>query len=231
MPRPAAPLIKQTLIADRDLEKVLPLLHRLRNAPAGYATREAPVPLSERYGLSQHPRLLSASEAAYHTALERMFRPRLLYRLEEQLNARLSEPAFVYEALKVYLMLGGQHPPDRGLIKSWMQRDWADNLYPGATNAEGRRLLEDHLAAMFDLETEQPPLVELDGRLIQEAQNSLARLSVAQRAYEFLKSEARTSAAGDWIATRKGGPDVAVVFESAAGAAARQHPCSGFLHL
>ena len=161
-----APLIKQTLIADHDLDKVLPLLHRLRNAPAGYATRDAHVPLSERFGLSQHPRLLSVSNAAYHTALERMFRPRLLYRLEEQLNARLSEPAFVYEALKVYLMLGGQHPPDRGLIKSWMQRDWADNLYPGATNAEGRRLLEEHLAAMFDLETEQPPLVELDGRLI-----------------------------------------------------------------
>jgi len=212
-----APLIKQTLIADHDLDKVLPLLHRLRNAPAGYASRNAPVPLSERYGLSQHPRLLSASNAAYHTALERMFRPRLLYRLEEQLNARLGEPAFVYEALKVYLMLGGQHPPDRGLIKSWMQRDWADNLYPGATNAEGRRLLDEHLAAMFDLETEQPPLVELDGRLIREAQNSLARLSVAQKAYEFLKSEAGTSTASDWIATRKGGPDVSVVFESAAG--------------
>ena len=184
-----APLIKQTLIADHDLDKILPLLHRLRNAPAGYATRDKQVPLSERYGLSQHPRLLSASDAAYHTALERLFRPRLLYRLEEQLNARLAEPAFVYEALKVYLMLGGQHPADRGLIKSWMQRDWADNLYPGSTNAEGRRLLEDHLGAMFDLETEQPPLVELDGRLIREAQNSLARLSVAQRAYELLKSE------------------------------------------
>src|SRR5713101_3010103 len=192
-----APLIKQTLIADHDLDKVLPLLHRLRNAPAGYASRNAPVPLSERYGLSQHPRLL--------------------YRLEEQLNARLGEPAFVYEALKVYLMLGGQHPPDRGLIKSWMQRDWADNLYPGATNAEGRRLLEEHLAAMFDLETEQPPLVELDGRLIREAQNSLARLSVAQRAYEFLKSEAGASTTGDWAVTRKGGPDVSVVFESKAG--------------
>jgi type VI secretion system protein ImpL len=212
-----APLIKQTLIADRDLEKVLPLLHRLRNVPAGYATRDAPVPLSERYGLSQHPRLLSASGAAYHAALERMFRPRLLYRLEEQLNVRIAEPAFVYEALKVYLMLGGQHPPDRGLIKSWMQADWADNLYPGSTNAEGRRLLEDHLAAMFDLEAEAPPLVELDGRLVREAQNSLARLSVAQRAYEFLKSEARASAAVDWIAARKGGPDMSVVFESASG--------------
>ncbi len=212
-----APLIKQTIIADHDLDKVLPLLHRLRNAPAGYATRDVQVLLSERYGLSQHPRLLSASDAAYHTALERMFRPRMLYRLEEQLRARISEPAFVYEALKVYLMLGGQHPPDRGLIKSWMQRDWADNLYPGATNAEGRRLLEDHLTAMFDLETEQPPLVELDGRLIREAQNSLARLSVAQRAYEFLKSEARTSTADDWVVTRKGGADVSVVFESTAG--------------
>jgi type VI secretion system protein ImpL len=212
-----APLIKQTLIADRDLDKVLPLLHRLRNAPASYANRNVQVPLAERYGLSQHDRLSSGSDAAYHAALERMFRPRLLYRLEEQLNVRLGEPAFVYEALKVYLMLGGQHPPDRGLIRSWMQRDWADNLYPGAANAEGRRLLEGHLAAMFDLETEQPPLVELDGRLIREAQNSLARLSVAQRAYELLKSEARTSAADDWTAARWGGPDVSVVFESKAG--------------
>jgi type VI secretion system protein ImpL len=212
-----APLIKQTLIADHDLDKILPLLHRLRNAPAGYASRDMQVPLSERYGLSQHDRLVSASDAAYHTALERMFRPRLLYRLEETLNARLGEPAFVYEALKVYLMLGGQHPPDRGLIKSWMKRDWADNLYPGAANAEGRRLLDDHLTAMFDLETEQPPLVELDGRLVREAQNSLARLSVAQRAYEFLKSEARNATADDWIVTSKGGPDASVVFESKAG--------------
>ncbi len=114
-------------------------------------------------------------------------------------------------------MLGGLHPPERELIRSWMQRDWADNLYPGATNTEGRRLLEEHLMAMFDLETEQPPLVELDGRLVQEAQKSLARLSVSQRAYEFLKSEARASTAGDWIASRRGGPDVAAVFETTNG--------------
>ena len=212
-----APLIKQTLIADHDLDKVLPLLYRLRNAPAGYGSRGESVPLSARYGLSQHARLLSPSKAAYHTALERMFRPRLLYRLEEQLNARINEPAFVYEALKVYLMVGGLQSPDRELIRSWMQRDWADNLYPGATNAEGRRLLDENLVAMFDLETEQQPLVELDGRLIKQAQSSLARLSVSQRAYEFLKSEARASTAGDWIASRHGGPDMGVVFETTTG--------------
>src|SRR3954453_15117564 len=212
-----APLIKQTLIDDHDLDKVLPLLYRLRNAPAGYGLRNEAVPLSARYGLSQHQRLLSPSKAAYHAALERMFRPRLLYRLEEQLNARINEPAFVYEALKVYLMLGGLQSSDRELIRSWMQRDWQDNLYPGATNAEGRRLLDENLTAMFDLETEQPPLVQLDGRLIKQAQNSLARLSVSQRAYEFLKSEARSSTAGDWIAARRGGPDMAIVFETTTG--------------
>jgi type VI secretion system protein ImpL len=209
--------IKQTLIADRDLDKVLPLLHRLRNMPAGYGSRGDTVPASERYGLSQHKRLESTSEAAYHTALERMFRPRLLYRLEEQLDSKIADPAFVYEALKVYLMLGGQQREDKPLIRSWMQRDWTDNLYPSATNAEGRRLLEDHLTAMFDLEDEKSPLVELDGRLIQEAQKSLARLSVAQRAYQFLKSEARESDTLDWVAAKKAGTDGPTVFESVGG--------------
>lgn len=207
--------IKQTLIADRDLDKVLPLLHRLRNMPAGYGSRGETIPAAEGYGLSQHKRLESTSEAAYHTALERMFRPRLLYRLEEQLNSKIADPAFVYEALKVYMMLGGQQPEDKPLIRSWMQRDWTDNLYPSASNAEGRRLLEDHLIAMFDLEDEKPPLVQLDGRLIQEAQKSLARLSVAQRAYQFLKSEARESETLDWVVAKKAGTDGPTVFEAA----------------
>lgn len=213
----AAPLVKQTIIDDRELHKVLPLLQQLRNTPVGYSTRSVPTPTAAEFGLSQRDRLQSSSQTAYHTALERLFRPRLLYRLEEQLNARITDGGFVYEALKVYLMLGGLHPPDKALIKSWMQRDWADNLYPGPTNSEGRKLLEEHLDAMFDLETEDPPLVELDGHLVLEAQKTLARLSVAQRAYELLKSEARSATADDWVVARKGGIDVANVFESSKG--------------
>ena len=69
---------------------------------------------------------------------------------------------------------------------------------------------------MLDLESGEP-LVELDGRLIEESQKTLARLSVAQRAYELLKSQARTSIADDWTATRKGGSDAARVFEAVGG--------------
>jgi type VI secretion system protein ImpL len=209
----AGPYVRESLIGDRDLHKVLPLLQELRHMPTGYAVRDESTPLASGFGLSQRERLQSSSENAYRIALERMFRSRLIFRLEEQLDAQIANPGFVYEALKVYMMLGGLQPTDRELIKSWMRRDWAENLYPGASNAEGRKLLEEHLDAMLDLES-GPPLIDLNGRLIEDSQKTLARLSVAQRAYELLKSQAHTSAAGDWVAARKGGPDVTRVFEA-----------------
>ena len=212
----AGPYLHETIIGDRDLHKVLPLLHELRYMPSGYATRDEATPLTAGFGLSQRERLQSASENGYRLGLERMFRPRLIFRLEEQMEAKISDPGFIYDALKVYLMLGGQQPANRDLILAWMRQDWAANLYPGAANAEGRKELEEHLAAMLDLESGEP-LIELNGRLIEDCQKTLARLSVAQRAYALLKSQARTSAAGDWTPARKGGPDVGAVFEAAGG--------------
>src|SRR5215475_13556198 len=179
----AGPYAKELVVGDRDLHKIVPLLHRLRHMPAGYAQRDVATPVAATFGLSQRERLQSAAESAYHLGLEKLFRPRLIFRLEEVLDANMQNPGFVYEALKVYMMLGGLHPTDRNLVLSWMQQDWADNLYPGAGNADGRK--------------------------------ALARLSIAQRAYELLKSQARGSGSGDWTVSRKGGPDVETVFEAA----------------
>ena len=170
------------------------------------------MPLAAKFGLSQYERIQSSSENAYRIALERMFRPRLMFRLEELLEANRNVPGFLYEALKVYLMLGGQQPVDRELVLQWMRRDWADTLYPGAGNAGGRKALEEHLVAMLDLEAGNEPLFTLHGPLIEETQKTLARLSVAQRAYELLKSQARSAALPDWVPARNGGPDFALVF-------------------
>jgi type VI secretion system protein ImpL len=112
----AGPLAAEKTISDRALEKVEPLLRRLRFLPVGYAARNDKVPFAAKFGLSQYERLQSSSETAYHVALERMFRPRLMYRLEEVLEANRNVPGFLYEALKVYLMLGGQQPVDRDLV-------------------------------------------------------------------------------------------------------------------
>ena len=210
-------LVHETLIEDRDLHTVLPALDRLRAMPAGYTVRDIPTPLAATFGLSQRERLQSSSENAYHVGLERLLRSRLIFRLEEQLDANIANPAFVYDALKVYLMLGGQHAADKELIKSWMRRDWEENLYRTASNAEGRRMLEEHLDAMLQLDAGQQPLIELDGRLIGEAQKTLGRLSIAQRAYAMLKSQAATAGVADWMPLKKGGADADRVFEAAGG--------------
>src|SRR6185312_14521277 len=165
----------------------------------------------------QYDRVQSSSENAYRIALARMFRSRLIYRMEEVLDANRTNPGFLYEALKVYLMLGGQQPADREFVLSWMRRDWADNLYPGAGNVAGRKALEEHLAAMLDLDSGEEPLFTLHGPLIEETQKTLARLSVSQRAYELLKSQSRSLQLADWVPAQRGGPDFALVFGAPAG--------------
>jgi type VI secretion system protein ImpL len=214
--RQAGPYAHETVIGDRELHKVLPLLYKLRNLPTGYATRETPTPLTATFGLSQRERLQTSAEQVYHVSLERMFRPRLMFRLEEVLDANKSNPGYIYDALKAYMMIAGVVAADRDLIVNWLRNDWSD-LYPGAPNAEGRKALEGELVAMLDLEGGNEPLVEPNYALIAECQRILARLSIADRAYQLLRSQARQSIAPDWVASQHGGPDFATVFEAKSG--------------
>ncbi|MDP4024936.1 type VI secretion system membrane subunit TssM [Methylobacterium sp. NEAU 140] len=216
----AAEILREPVVADRNFSKVLPLLNALRYLPTGYATRDEADPILATFGLSQRPRLRSADETAYRAGLERLYRPRLIFRLEEQLEANRNNPGFVYEALKVYLMLGGraEGPLDRALVLGWFRRDWAENLYPGAGFGRGRQLLEDHLQAMLDLDDGSPALVSINQALVEDSQRTLARLSIAERTYELLKSEARAAVARDWTVQRAAGPDANLVFEAAGGA-------------
>ena len=214
----AGPLAKESRISDRDFAKVLPALHKLRYLPAGYGFADKPSPAaldlrpeSSANGCARPPR------PTYHIALERMFRSRLLYRLEEVLTKHRDDPSYIYEALKVYLMLGGQYRTDPALIESWARNDWAQNLYPGPGNKDGRDELAQHLKAMLDLAEGEQPSIGLNGPLVADLQNRLARLSVADRAYQLLKSQARASTTPDWVAAQQGGSDFAQVFTTADG--------------
>ena len=53
------------------------------------------------------------SRAVYRHALEWALLPRLVWRLEAQMRGNLSRPDFLYEATRVYLMLGNAGPLDR----------------------------------------------------------------------------------------------------------------------
>ena len=91
-------------------------------------------------------------------------------------------------------MLGGNAPlVDKDLIVVWFTHEWEERVFPGAPYAEGRALLRAHLEAMLDMDTGAAPKVSLNGPLIEQAQATLARMRVAQRAYALMKCQARNA--------------------------------------
>ncbi|QKD06682.1 type VI secretion system membrane subunit TssM [Mesorhizobium loti] len=211
-------LLKSTKVTDVDLENVIGPLDQLRDLPAGFETGAAPTPIEETFGLSQRERLLSASRTAYRQALERMFRSRLLIQAERTIQTKMADPAALYEPLKIYLMLGGKAPKvDDALIVSWMKQDWEQNRYPGENNREGREQLEKHLRAMLALDDAYDPVFELNQPLVEAAQRSLGRMSLADRASALIKSAVYSAALDDFSVSVKGGPETPLVFERVDG--------------
>jgi type VI secretion system protein ImpL len=206
----------QTKIADRNFGDVLAALDELAYMPTGYVQGGTPASIAETFGLSQRPRLNEVSKAAYDRALYRLLRPRLMYRLEERLRANLADPAFLTNALPIYLMMFDTWPMDAQRVKQWWHNDWADNLFRGAENEAGRRALEKHLDNLIKL---GPPTgvdsLEIDRRLVEEARKTIARIGVADRAFELLRANSRTD--DYWSVLKKGGPDANLVFEGANG--------------
>ncbi|WP_200911779.1 type VI secretion system membrane subunit TssM [Mesorhizobium sp. 1M-11] len=207
-------LLKSTTVTDVDLENVIGPLDQLRNLPTGFESGNQGKPIEETFGLSPRERLSSASRTAYRQALERTFRSRLLVQAERTIQTRMSDPATLYQPLKIYLMLGGKAPKvDDELIVSWMKQDWEENRYPGENNREGRAQIEKHLRAMLVLDDAYDPLFELNQPLIEAAQRSLGRMSLADRASALIKSAVYGARLRDFSIAAGAGPQAQLLFE------------------
>lgn len=214
----AEPLLNSAVVADVDLENVIGPLDMLRGLPTGYEARDASTPIQETLGLSQRARLVSASETAYRQALERLFRSRLLLQVERTIQANISDPQVLYEPLKIYLMLGGKAPKvDDELIVSWMRQDWEQNRYPGEQNRAGREQLEKHLRAMLALDDAHDPMFELNRPLVESAQRSLGRMTVADRALALVRASRYSADLDDFAVQARAGPEAPLVFETVDG--------------
>jgi type VI secretion system protein ImpL len=134
-------------------------------------------------GLSQEEMLTAGAESAYRRALDRVLLPRLLSRLETQIREGIQRPDFLYEAVRVYLMLGKQGPLDRALVREWFALDW-QQAFPGAVNQPGREALTRHLDALMAGTLATYPL---DGALVDQARRVFSRLPMAQRVYGRLR--------------------------------------------
>ncbi|MBL6456921.1 type VI secretion system membrane subunit TssM [Belnapia sp. T6] len=164
-------------VVDANLASALPYLDAAKPLPAA---AHAP---GGGLGLSQEAELAAGAEAAYRRVLDRVMLPRLLAGLEAQIRTNFQRADYLYEATRVYLMLGRQGPLDKPLVREWLLADWL-RAFPGATGAPQREALLGHLDALLAMEFSAYPL---DGALVDGARRVFSRLPMAERVYSRLR--------------------------------------------
>jgi type VI secretion system protein ImpL len=199
-------------VNDADLPRLVPLLDQARDLPHGADHRDANGTFFS-FGLGQDDKLAEGATTVYRNALRYALLPRLIWRLEAQMRGRLNRPDFLYEATRVYLMLGSAGPLDRNLVHDWMMLDWQSTL-TGPGYAPLRSALLKHLDALL---AEPLPPVQLDGALVATARSTFSRVSLAQRVYSRIKPEAAAHNLKPWLPRDALGPAGVGVFVRSSG--------------
>ena len=207
----------QALSADQtDPAAALPLLDVARAIPGGYGERDTGKPWLMGFGLYQGDKLGGEALAIYQRLLSQAFLPRIILRLEERLRQNTNNPGYLYDTLKIYLMMDDTEHFDANAVKTWLEQEWQTNL-PRTVDREQRDHLNAHLAALL----EQAPLkspIALDNTLIQSVRALLNQVPLAQRVYERVKHNQRTAGNLPEIGlTSAAGPDTPRVFDRKSG--------------
>lgn len=193
-----------------DINQILPYLNLLRTIPGGYADKDNSPPFSMGLGLYQGDKIGPIAIDAYQRALNTVLLPRVVARLEQQLqeNNRVEQSDLLYAALKVYLMIGNPGRYDKREVGIWITTDWA-NQFPGVNNSEPREQLIEHLHALVDTEL---PQVRLQGLLVEQVRKTLSKQSLAERVYGQVKRSPQATSLSSWRMIDNIGADAAHYF-------------------
>jgi type VI secretion system protein ImpL len=195
--------------SDADLTAVVPALNTLRGIRSGYNDRDASIPVSLTFGLYQGGKLGSAAQEAYARALNGLLLPRLIARLEVQIALRMNDTYFLYQALKVYLILGSRGPLDRELVTTWYTADLLAT-FPSDDETATRDALNGHIDAMM-----QQPLTKLalNEDLITRARDVLKQQPPADYSYNRIMRSKRVQSLPVWAIADNAGPGAGRVLD------------------
>jgi type VI protein secretion system component VasK len=108
----------QALSPDQtDPAAALLLLNTARAIPGGYGDRDAGAPWLMGFGLYQGDKLGGEAQAIYQRLLLQALLPRIILRLEERLRQNTGNPGYLYDTLKIYLMMDNQERFDAKTVK------------------------------------------------------------------------------------------------------------------
>jgi type VI secretion system protein ImpL len=180
-------------IGGTDLRNVSPVLDQARALQKETAAGEHG---DLSLGLSQGDSLASEAEDIYGRALQYILLPRLVSSIEVRMRGHADDLDYLYRATRVYLILCGRGGADNPMVREWFQDDWAET-YGGASLAPFRTDLLTHLDALLARHVIKP--VAPDPDVLGHAQEALANISVADRAYALLRSSEAAQAARPFI--------------------------------
>jgi len=190
----AAPLV-QASVGDENVAPVMPVLDRMRTLPAGYDTAKQSVPFSRGLGLDQGRKLESQAIRSYRRSLTGLLLPRLVLGMQTQLEKTVDNPSDAGTFLRLYLMLGGQGPLDKGLVKSAVSAMAGARAYPNLAADDSRKWFEAHIDALLE---EPLPAIELNAALLMRARDQLASIPLSARAYDVVRTGAAARALPVW---------------------------------
>jgi type VI secretion system protein ImpL len=183
----------------------LPVLPALDGLADLHDQMAAAAPWPARLGLSRRGALQDLADAAYHNALAQVLLPRLVLTAEASLRQHIAQPEAVLDGLKVYLMLGHRAPLVPELVTDWFARDAGQR-----GGAEAEAAMRRHLTALPEALATVTQWPALDSRLIADAQATLERVPLAQRAYQALLAIPELRALPGWRLTDHAGPAATV---------------------
>ena len=199
-----------------DVISILPLLDEVRDMPGAYADQQSDsVPWSLTFGLYQGDKLGGAAISLYRRLLKDVFLPRLMLRIETQLQNNTHKTDYLYEALKVYLMLASSERYDASAINAWYSLDWKYNLPLEVTNTQ-RDALNSHLAALLEVRPAPLPRPLAQG-LIKQTRQILQNTPIEKRVYARLKLDLINNDVEDFRVSDKAGREASLILSSKSG--------------
>lgn len=181
-------------IGDANPRAVIAPLNRLRAMPYSEYAPEDRRHAGFSLGLGQRRKARPQLGEIYRQTLNRLLLPRLVLRLEDQIRSNMDRPDILYEALRVYLTVGGQGPLDPDSILAWLTADWRA-YYPGAANEDVRTTLLAHSQTLFSNPVEPP---SLDAELIQQVRAVLLQANVSTRIFSLLRDSPQMQQLEEW---------------------------------
>ena len=211
-----AAALPANLPAQGGMVQVLPLLDAVRELPGGYADADRSAPFLMRFTLYQGDKLGEGARLTYRKLLREAMLPRIQQRMEDQLRQSSSNSAeYLYEVLRVYLMLGDAAHFDAESVAAWVGIDIERNMADASDDQKAA--LQSHVLALLESYRDSGAMPQLDAQLITDTRLTLARMPVEQRIYNRIKRDMARSKLPEFSVAAVGGRDATSVFVRRSG--------------